>query len=102
DERAQRALLQVRNGFEQAELPYDAALVGLDLAAVWLRQGRTAEIRRLLDEILTEFRARNIRREAIGAVLMLKEALRKDGASLALLQAVEADLQRLGREAGRG
>jgi hypothetical protein len=33
---------------------------------------------------------------------MLKEALRKDGASLALLQAVEADLQRLGREAGRG
>lgn len=102
DERAQRALQQVRNGFEQAELPYDSALVGLDLAAVWLRQGRTAEIRQLLDEILNEFRARNIRREAIGAVLMLKEALRKDGASLALLQAVEADLQRLGREAGRG
>jgi tetratricopeptide (TPR) repeat protein len=99
--RAERSFQQVRAGFEEAELPYDAALVSLDLAAVWLRQSRTLEIRHLLDGILAIFKARNIRREAIGAVLMLKEALRKDSATLTLLQAVESDLQRFGREAAR-
>lgn len=99
--RAERSFQQVRTGFEEAELPYDAALVSLDLAALWLRQSRTVEIRHLLDGILAVFKARNIRREAIGAVLMLKEALRKDTATLTLLQAVESDLQRLGREAAR-
>lgn len=99
--RAERSFQQVRAGFEEAELPYDVALVSLDLAAVWLRQSRTGEIRQLLDGILAVFKARNIRREAIAAVLMLKEALRKDSATLTLLQAVESDLQRLGREAAR-
>lgn len=102
DLRAEGAFQQVRTGFVEVEMPYDAALVSLDLAAIWLRQGRTAEIRRLLDETLTFFRARNIRREAIGALLMLKEALRRDSATLTLLHAVESDLQRLGREPAGG
>jgi tetratricopeptide (TPR) repeat protein len=92
---AERLLRQAREGFERADLPYHTAVVSLDLAAVWLRQGRTAEIKDLIDEMVSIFRARNIHREAIGALLMLKTALRKDQATAALLQAVAAELRQL-------
>lgn len=95
DENAEQLLHQAHAGFEQADLPYSTALVSLDLAAVWLRQGRTAEIRELVDEMVEIFRVRNIRREAIGALLMLKTALRKDQATTVLLRAVAAELRQL-------
>jgi hypothetical protein len=77
-------------------------MVSLDLAAVWLRQGRTAEIKELVDEMVAVFRSRNIQREAIGALLMLRTALRKDQATAALLQAVSTELRRLERLPARG
>ena len=92
---AERAFLCARQAFLDAEQPYDTALVSLDLAAVWLRQGKTAEIKDLVDEVVAIFRVRHIRREAIAALLMLKTALRKDQATAALLQAVAAELRRL-------
>jgi tetratricopeptide (TPR) repeat protein len=101
DVAAERAYLEVRTGFVAAELPYDAALVSLDLAAVWLRTGRTAEIRDLVDEMVAIFRVRNIRREAIAALLVLREACERRKATAALLRSVTCELQRLEREPGR-
>jgi len=98
---AERAFLQVRQGLEKAELPYDAALVSLDLAAVWLQKGRTPEILVLIDEMVAIFRARNIRREVLGALLMLQDALRADTATATLLRAVSSELWRTERFAGR-
>jgi tetratricopeptide (TPR) repeat protein len=95
---AERALGEVRTGFADAELPYDTALVSLALAEVWLRAGRTREIKGLVDEMLEIFRARHIRREAIGALLMLRQALEKEGATVALLRSVASELERLERE----
>lgn len=101
EEEAERALLHVRNVFMQDKQPYDAALASLDLAAVWLQQGRTLEIRLLVEEMVEIFRARNIRREALGALLMLHEAVQKDQATAALLQRVAAEFRRLERIPGR-
>jgi tetratricopeptide (TPR) repeat protein len=98
---AEQAFLQVRTTFQEADLPYTAAMVSLDLAALWLRQGRTAEIKDAVDEMVAIFRARNIHREAIGALLMLKKALQKDRATAALLQAVAAELRQLQGSSGR-
>jgi tetratricopeptide (TPR) repeat protein len=98
---AETAYAEVRTGFVAAELPYDAALVSLDLAAVWLRTGRTAEIRDLVDEMVAIFRVRNIRREAIAALLVLREACERRKATAALLRSVTSELQRLEREPGR-
>jgi hypothetical protein len=92
---AERAFLDVRNGFEQADLPYDMALVALDLSALWLEQGRNREIQVLLDETVKVFRVRGIRREAIAALLMLREAFVRERATSALLRTVAAELQRL-------
>lgn len=98
DTNAEKAFGEVRTGFAEAELPYDAALVSLALAEVWLRAGRTHEIKVLVDEMLAIFRARQIRREAIAALLMLREALEQEGATVSLLRTVASELERLERE----
>ncbi|HYU35545.1 MAG TPA: tetratricopeptide repeat protein [Thermoanaerobaculia bacterium] len=101
DASAEQALAEVRTGFTQAELHYDAALAGLALAEVWLRGGRTRQIQRLVDEMLSVFRARKIRREAIAALLVLREALAREGATVALLRSVASEIAGLKREPAR-
>jgi tetratricopeptide (TPR) repeat protein len=101
DERAERVFLRVRRGFREAERHYDAALVSLDLAAVWLRQGRTTEILESVEEMIAIFRSLDIQREALAALLMLRGALEKDQATAALLQAVSAEIRRLERQPKR-
>jgi hypothetical protein len=92
---AERSFQDVRSGFAEAGLPYDLALVSLDLAALWLEQGRNREIRALLDETVAIFQARGIRREAIAALLMLREAIERERATTVLLRTVASELQRL-------
>lgn len=93
--RAEEAFSEVRAGFEELGLLYDMALVSLELAAAWLEQGRTPEIRTLLDETVAIFRARGIRREAIATLLMLREAVERERATAVLLRTVASELQRL-------
>jgi tetratricopeptide (TPR) repeat protein len=91
---AERAFGDVRSGFEHHRMPYEAALVSLDLAAVWLEQGRTEEVRAAIVDTLAAFRALGIRREALAALLVLHRALARERASLRLLRTVAARLQR--------
>ncbi len=98
---AERAFEEVRRGFLDHGLPYTGAIVSLDLLAVWLRQGRTAEIRGLVEELLATFRAFAIRREAIATLLVLRRAIEREQASLGLLRSVAARLGRLERGPAR-
>jgi tetratricopeptide (TPR) repeat protein len=47
--RAEAAFQEVRDGFRAHEMPYHLAVASLDLAAVWLSQGRTGELRELIE-----------------------------------------------------
>jgi tetratricopeptide (TPR) repeat protein len=94
DDRAEETLLHVREELREADQAYDVALVSLDLAALWLQQGRTAEIQELVDEMITIFRSRSIQREALGALLMLRKAIETDQATAALLRTVTTELWR--------
>ncbi len=94
-ERAERAFRQVREDFERRGMIYNAAVAGLDLAALWLQQGRTAEVRQLVTGMLEVFRARYVAREAIAAVLMLRDAAERDEATLDLLRVVAGILERV-------
>jgi len=94
-ERAEQRFQEARASFGDAKLPYEVALVSLDMAALWLRTGRTAEVTGLIDDTIAVFRTRKIRREAIGMMLVVREAFQKNQATEALLQTVAADLLRL-------
>lgn len=92
-EKAERAFQQVQAEFQQRGQVYVAAIAGLELAAVWLRQGRTEEVKRLIIETLDVFRSRYVARESIAALLMLRDALERDRASLELVAMVASVLE---------
>jgi tetratricopeptide (TPR) repeat protein len=93
--RAERIFAEVREGFFLFRREYDAALVGLELAAVWLRQGKTAEVRELAEETLEVLRDLDVQQEAFKAALFLHEACRREAVTLGLLRNVHEFLVRL-------
>jgi tetratricopeptide (TPR) repeat protein len=96
--RAERALTEVRRGFEERGLDYDAALVGLELAAVWLRQGKTAEVRELAQDMLDTFEELEIEREAFRALWFFNEVCRHQVATAGMAHGVRSFLGRLHAE----
>lgn len=72
-DRAEAALRKARSGFEEVGQTYDAALTALDLAMLWARQGRRAELKALTTELVATFRRHGIAREAIAALLLAHE-----------------------------
>jgi len=95
---AEAELLAARQGFAAAGSPYHAALVGLDLATVWLRQGKTPQVRELVQEMIAAFRALRIAREAVAALLILREACDRDEATLERVRTVAMLLTELERQ----
>jgi tetratricopeptide (TPR) repeat protein len=100
-EHAAQTFAQAKRAFEQAGLFYHAALAGLELAAVWFRQGRTAEVKGLVGELVTAFSRVQVEREAIAALLMLHKALARDRATFELIQQASAVLERLAGKPGK-
>ena len=92
-ERAERAYQQVRQEFQARGQFYHAANMGLDLAEIWLRQGRTREMKELVLETLEVFRSRYVARESIVALLMLRDALDRDLATSELITLVKGALE---------
>lgn len=88
DERAEKGFQEVREEFNRRGQVYHAANMGLELAALWLRQGRLGDVKRMVGEILEVFRSRNVTRETIAALLVLREAVERDRASRELILAV--------------
>jgi len=98
-EAAVRGLQLVRRDFLDHDLPYDAALASLDLAVVWLRTGRTAEVRELASEMEAIFRAKKIRREALAAILLFCEAAKEETATMELVRHAIAEIEKVMRSA---
>lgn len=84
--RAELLLREVRSGFLAEEIPYDVALVSLDLAALYLTQGRTAEVKAIAQEIAAVFLALQVQREAYAAAILFQQAVEAETASVGLIK----------------
>jgi tetratricopeptide (TPR) repeat protein len=91
---AERALLEARKEFVDRGIGYDAAMVSLDLAAVYLRRDRTEETKRLAAEMLPIFEAHDLHREALAALLMFQSATEKETVTLGLVREIGLYLDR--------
>jgi len=96
--RAELTLQEVRQGFEEAGLGYKAALAGLELGAVWLRQRRLDEAEKLVLECADVFIFLRIQREALASVLVARKAAETRCLTLGLLQQVIDLLHRTERD----
>jgi transcriptional regulator with XRE-family HTH domain len=85
---------QVRRVFLEHPLPYEYALVSLDLSLALLEQGRTAEVARVAEEMLWIFKAQEVHPEALAALRVFCEAARQEIATIELTRRVERYLRR--------
>lgn len=97
-EAAEAAFLDVRREFLARSIGYDAALVSLDLAALYASRGMTAEVKALAEEMLPIFEARDIHREAAAALIIFQQAARTESVTLALTRQLTEYLRRSRRD----
>lgn len=88
-EQAELAFREVRDAYVELELDCDAAVVSLDLAGVYAREGRSAELLQLAEEMLAIFHSHRIPREAMAALVFFCEAARQEKVESRLVQLVE-------------
>lgn len=91
---AEEILSRVQVEFAARELPYDAALVGLERAALYARLGRNAELRQLALELAPAFFSYGLRRDAMAAVTFFVQAAQRDNATLDTIRQVTRFLKR--------
>jgi hypothetical protein len=72
---AETQLLSARDGFLAEGIPYDTALVSLELALLYAEQGRTEDLKRLSAEMVPVFASRHIHREALAALTFFRQAV---------------------------
>ena len=75
-------------------MAYDAALVSLELSALYLEQGRTAEVRTLASEMAWVFKAQGVHREALAALGLFCQAAKADNLSVELARRLVSYLGR--------
>lgn len=93
-ESAERLLREVKTAFDRDRMPYDSALVSLDLAMLLADQGRHAELRELAEEMTATFTSLDIHREAMAAVGFLRRAVEREQATAELVAAIGRFLKR--------
>ena len=76
---AETALLRARKGFIEQGLGFEAAMVGLDLADIYAKLGRTADLRRILEEGIPIFRSLRVQQETLASLLRLRQAAGLEG-----------------------
>jgi transcriptional regulator with XRE-family HTH domain len=80
-EQAFAALEKVRRYFNDQRIAYDAALASLELAVLYLEEERTAEVKKLADEMFWIFKAQGVHKEAVAALLLFFEAATREEAT---------------------
>jgi len=91
---AEAIFRECRAAYGRHAMPFYVALADLDLAAVWVRQGRFAEVYEVADQLVGSFAALGIGREALASFLLLREAARNEKATTSLIREVVAQLGR--------
>jgi len=93
-DRAIEALSTVREAFAKEDVRYDEAQAGMELARLYLRKGRTAEVKRLVLQMAPVFKAKGVHAEAKKALSLFRRAVELETATPELAGQVAAYLRR--------
>lgn len=85
---------EVRAGFQTRRISYDTALATLELAALLLEQGETAEVKELAEEMLATFARQEVPVEAEKALGIFCEAAVQETATVELVRRVLGEVER--------
>jgi hypothetical protein len=96
---AAATLAGLRRRYADEGLPFEAALVSLDLAALYARLPRRGDLRRLARECVALFRSIGVGRETLASLSLLAQAEKAEAA--ALVADLAAAVERARRSAAR-
>jgi tetratricopeptide (TPR) repeat protein len=90
----------LRQDFAARGIAYDAALVTLELTALYARAGSVEDVKRLSLEMASIFQAQDVPREALAALLFFQKAAERERATAKLAREIGVFLEKLRREPG--
>ncbi|HEY0513207.1 MAG TPA: helix-turn-helix transcriptional regulator [Thermoanaerobaculia bacterium] len=93
-EEAVAALVRVREDLAVQKTAYDFALVSIELAVLYLENGRIREVQSLARQMLWIFRAQGVHREAIAAFKVFCEAVERETMTAEIAQELVGYLYR--------
>jgi len=99
---AQVALLQARQGFAERDLFYEAAVVSLDLAEVYVRLGAAEDLERTILETVPIFRNLGVDRDALASLIQLRSLADQEKRALELIRFLGFRLEGLADRPGPG
>jgi tetratricopeptide (TPR) repeat protein len=91
---AEAAFRKVQGELLRRGMGYDAALVSLDLAILYIEERRTAELKRLAVEVMPIFEARDVQREALATLIVFQKACEQERLTVQLAVQLAAALRR--------
>jgi tetratricopeptide (TPR) repeat protein len=97
---ALQSLSRVRDDLATRKIPYDTAMVSVELSVLLLEDGRTSEVRTIARQILWILRSQGVHREALAALRLFCEAAEQETATLAMAKRLSEYLQRARNEPG--
>jgi len=90
----------LRQDFAARGIAYDAALVTLELTALYTRKGSVDDVKRLSLEMASIFQAQDVPREALAALLFFQKAAERERATAKLARELGIFLEKLRRDPG--
>lgn len=82
---AETAFRECHESFIEKGVPYEAATVAFDLAALFAERGRTAELKALAAELVAVFHKLGVAREAIAALMLFEKTAQAEAVTTALV-----------------
>lgn len=93
---AEEILDRVRREFLSREIAYDTAVASLELAVLYLEDGRSAEVQTIAAELAPIFAAQQVARETLAAVELFCQAVQRETATAELVRGCLQELRRKG------
>ncbi len=92
---AEEALLRARQGYVERKLTYEAALVSLELATVYVKLSLVEELRSTVTATIPIFHALRVKLETLAALLQLRQVADQEQQALELIRVLSAQIEPL-------
>jgi hypothetical protein len=97
---AETSLLNAQKGFVERGLSYEAAVVSLDVAALYVKMGSIEDLKHAAVAAVPIFRALGVDREALASLLQLQHVAGKEQQAMELIRFLSARIEPLAKRNG--
>jgi tetratricopeptide (TPR) repeat protein len=95
---AEAALVRTREGFSERKLLYEAALISLDLASMYVKLGDSEKLEQMVATTVPIFRALGVGRETLASLLQLRHLADQGRKAFELIRLLGTQVEQAGRK----